>query len=156
MDSLNYPSLGAWLQWEQDVLNWEASGHNTSTWKNFFYTTQWDAYGNPGGGTQAMLLSDVESDLWYSHAPVVAEVNANMLPNWPGGGQIKHAITIIGYNNTSGNYTYVDSCGSGVGRGTGCGANSQQSYYTVSQAKMYDAINNVAYDPNTGDGGWIW
>jgi hypothetical protein len=156
MDSSHYPSEGAWLQWMQDALNWEASGHNYSTWTNFFYTIQWDANGNPGGGTQAMLLSDVESDLWYSRVPVVAEVNANLLPNWPGGGQIKHAITIIGYDNTSGTYTYVDSCGSANGRGTGCGALSQQQIHTVDQSVMYNAINNVMYHPGTGDGGWIW
>lgn len=158
MDPWHYPSQGADLQWRQDVLNWEASGHNSSTWQNFFYTTQWDSNGNPGGGTQPMLLSDVESDLWYSGVPVVAEVNSQMLyPNWPNnGGQTKHAIAIIGYDNTSSTYTYVDSCGSGTGSGTGCGANQQQRTYKINQNALWAALNNVAYQPSTGDGGWIW
>lgn len=155
MDSNNYPSLGAWLQWMQDVLNWEASGHNSSDWTTFFYTVVWhyDSQKNTTGGTQADLLSDVESYVGVSHVPVVAEVNAQMLTNWTNrNGRTNHAIAIIGYNNNTGMYTYVDTCGSK----TGCGANSQQTTYTISQYGMWAAIDNVPYNPPTGDGGWIW
>jgi hypothetical protein len=156
MDDFNYPSLGVWLQGAQDVLNWEASGHNVNTWSDFFYTVQWDANNNPGGGTQVQLLSDVETDLWYDHVPVVAEVNANMLPNWPSSGSTYHLITIIGYDNTTNQYTYVDSCGSANERGTGCGALSQQIPHFVDQTTMYNAINDIPYSLKTEDGGWIW
>jgi hypothetical protein len=158
MDSNNYPSHGAYLQWMQDVVNWEAAGHNTSDWSNFFYTTEWhyDSKNNTSGGNQATLLADVESDVGVSHVPVLVEVDANKLPNWPGGSLVKHAIAIIGYDNTSATYTYVDSCGSGTGRGTGCGALYQQKHYTIDQYSMWAAIDAVPYDPSTGDGGWIW
>jgi hypothetical protein len=120
----------------------------------------YDSNDNKGGGTQATLLNDVESDVGVSHVPVLVEVNSQMLyPNWPNnGGLTKHAIAIIGYDVTSATYTYVDTCGSGdnLGYGTGCGAKMQQQHYRISQSTMWAAIDNVPYDPSTGDGGWIW
>jgi hypothetical protein len=159
MSSTSYPSIGAYLQWQRDVANWEASGENPSTWSNFFYTINWhyDSQNNKTGGQQADLLTDVENDLWYSHVPVMAEVNAELMPNWTNNnGRINHAITIIGYDNSQSIYYYTDTFGSGNGRGTGCGANYQQRVYTIDQYKMWAAIDSVPVNPSTGDGGWIW
>lgn len=100
------------------------------------------------------------SDVYSSNVPVVAEVNANMLPNWNVSGMNRHYITILGYDDTAGTYTYTDTCGSSTGcNGTGHG--SDGGPHTVNQTTMWNAIVNipptpVPGDPTQGDGGYIW
>jgi hypothetical protein len=148
MDDWHYPSNGTRLDDTTSVLNWEASGYSTY-WADFFYITQW---GTGTYFTQSYLLSDVETDIYESGAPVVAEVDASDLPEWSTTGLIRHDITIIGYDNNKGWYYYTDTCGNS----TGCGANSQQTVYHVPQHQMWTAIMDVPYDQSTGDGGWVW
>jgi hypothetical protein len=42
--------------------------------------------------------------------PVVAEVNALLMPNWPSApGRVNHFIIIISYDNNAGTYKYTDT-----------------------------------------------
>lgn len=137
----------------RDVLNWEASGHNTSNWSTYFYVRV-----SSSGLNADTLLSDVEQDI-NSGKPVVAEVMTQDLPNWPasGGGQV-HYITITGYDNyNGGTYTYVDSCGKA------CGSNQDGGTNTISQStgtqNLLKAITDYNAHPGanlTYNGGFDW
>jgi hypothetical protein len=112
---------------------------------------------------QAMFHSRVVSDVYSSSVPVVAEVDANLLDNWQVQGALqpnRHYITILGYDDTNGTYTYTDTCGSSTGcNGTKFG--SDGGTHTVSQQEIWNAIYAIPptpfpNDPMRGDGGYIW
>jgi hypothetical protein len=150
---------GVRLQELEQAMNWEETGHSSASG---FYIVEWhyDANYNPSGGTLSTLVSDVSDDIYYSNVPVVAEVNAKLMPNWPNnGGQVLHFITIVGYDSTIqnsdgsfGQFYYTDTCGST----TACGSNNDGGINTVSYNQMWNAIMSAPYSPSTGDGGWIW
>lgn len=154
-DQTNYPSAGSTLWKVQRALNWEASGENGSTWVGYFYVNEWW-----NSSTQSDFHYDVVTDISSSYVPVVAEVNAGKLPNWNlSTQQINHFITIIGYNDTNGTYTYLDTCGLSTGCNTGTGG-TDGGTHTVSQSTMWTAITSVPVnttdDATHGDGGWVW
>lgn len=151
MDAHN-PSYGVTLYGMRDGLNWEASAHDARHWQHYFYSIRWWSEATP-----KMLLADVESDVGLSGKPVVAEVDAQYLPNWPEIDRKKnHFITIVGYDNASREYTYTDTCG----HSTGCGSNSDAGVHEVSYDMLWQAITslpvNKSNDPHAGDGGWVW
>lgn len=155
MDNSTYKSWGTTLYGMRDGLNWEASGH-ASNWLSYFYAIQWN------NTTSDVLLSDVVTDINNSHVPVVAEVDAQQLPNWTNknnGTTTNHFITIIGYDNNQGIYYYTDTCG----KSTNCGDQNKGSdggVRTVPQWQMWNAITSIPLNtstaPNAGDGGWVW
>lgn len=141
----SYPNAGTYLSDITNTLNWEASGHNTSNWSNYWYTSV-----SNSGLTTSTLDGDITTDIGSFGYPVVAEVNTTNLPNWNHNGII-HYITIIGYNNTNHTYTYVDSCG------TACGSMGS-GVHTINQSTpdqygndLLDAIKNVG-----SGGGFSW
>jgi hypothetical protein len=145
-----YAPGGVTLQTERDSLNWEASSENTSTWQNYFYVVMW---WNQFSSTD--LHNDVQSDLYNSHVPVVAEVNAYYMPNWDPlhtMNPTNHYITIIGYNDSNGTYQYTDTCG----RDTNCGSLHDATIQNATQSQMWNAITKIPVNQGTGDGGWIW
>lgn len=120
----------------RDGLNWEASGENPSDWSNYFYVL--------ASGSSGTLQTDVEADIGSSNVPVVLLVNAAHLPNWPSqppGTVINHYITIVGYNNSTGQYAYTDTCG----HSTLCGSNHDGGVNLASQSAIY----NATYE-------WVW
>jgi len=120
----------------RDGLNWEASGENTSNWTYYFYVI--------GSGSSAQLHSAVQSDIGSSNVPLLLLVNAALLPNWPSqppGTAINHYITIVGYNDSTGQYAYSDTCGNS----TNCGSKHDGGINVASQSAMY----NATYE-------WIW
>ena len=156
LDQTSFKTQGTTLYGMQGALNWEASGENPSTWFDYFYVIVWDNHSD-----QATFHSQVVSDIFNSNVPVIAEVNADMLDNWQVlGGMNRHFITIIGYNDTNGTYTYTDTCAHSTGcNGTGNG--SDGGTHTVAQKEIWDAIANILptpfpNDPSQGDGGYIW
>lgn len=154
-----YSGGGVRLQELEQAMNYEETGEGSIYG---FYVVEWhyDSTYNTGGGTASTFHSDVTSDIYNSSVPVVAEVNAQLLPNWPNkGGQTLHFISIIGYNDsalapdgTYGEYYYTDTCGSS----TGCGSYHDAGVNVASYNQMWNAIMGAPYSPNTGDGGWIW
>ncbi len=157
MDYSNYTSKGVTLYGMAAALNWEASGNNGSTWLNYFYVIAWISQNNDHN----LLHQDIVSDTYSSNVPVVAEVDADYLPNWKGDTKNPHhLISIIGYNDTTDQYEYTDTCGSttACNEHGGNGDNSQP--YWVNQGTMWNAITAITEDQRTGstegDGGWVW
>lgn len=139
-----YPSAGTYLSDITNTLNWEASGHNTSTWQNYWYVSV-----SNSGLTASTLNNDIVTDIADGY-PVVAEVNTTNLPNWNTNGII-HYVTIIGYDNNNHTYTYVDSCGTACGS-TGAGVHTiNQSTADQYGNDLLDAIKNVG-----SGGGFSW
>ena len=135
-----YPNAITFTTDLRDALNWEASGHNTSTWSTFWYT-----YDAASTLTQADLVGQISSDIYFGNVPAVVDVNTNVLPDWAGTGKaLAHFVAVIGYNNTNGTFTYIDTCG------TGCGSNGN-GVYTISQTALYNGVEN-----NNGLGGLVW
>lgn len=147
-DFTNYPTAGSALTDVRDVLNWEASGHNTSNWNTYFYARVAD-----DNLSAATLHYDIVSDINYGK-PVVAEVMTNDLPNWPTGSHNQiHYITIVGYDDGSGTYAYTDTCSQGCGSLYNGGVN-YISQSTGSQ-NLLKAITD--YGPsNQYNGGFDW
>ena len=123
-----------------NTLNWEYSGENKQTFNNPAF------YGQVAAGnlSQSQLNADVVSDIYFDSSPVIAITDTGYLPSWSVGGII-HAIAIIGYNNVSQTYTYVETCGS-----DGCGSIGQ-GVYTISQSALYNGIENAS-----GNGALVW
>jgi hypothetical protein len=125
-----------------NALNWEASGHS-STWQNYFYGQV-----PIGSMTQAQLNSKVMDDLYLSGSPVIVITNtgfgSSFLPSW-NKTNIIHAIAIIGYDNTTGKYTYIETCGK-----DGCGSLGQGEYQ-ISQSTLYYLMQNAS-----DNGALVW
>lgn len=151
MDDSWYPSYGTTLYGMVDALNWEETNQTTL---NGFYALQWYT-----SASQSVLDDDVVSDTYGSGVPVVAEVDADYLPNWYDPGTVYHFITIIGYDNNAGIYYYTDTCG----RSTNCNWTkyaTDGAVHTIPQSQMWQAITAVTLNKGTepweGDGGWVW
>lgn len=124
----------------RDTLNWEASGH-AGNWSTYFYV-----YLSYNGLSASTLNADTTVDIAVYHAPVVVDLNAQRLPNWTNNnGVTSHFVSIIGYNNVNGTYTYIDTCGQGCNN-----KGSSNGVYTVSQSTLYTAI-----EQNNGNGAVI-
>lgn len=139
-----YNSAGTFLADMTNTLNWEASGHDKNNWQNFFYLTVYKA-----NLSAATLNNDIMLDI-NSGRPVVAAVNTGYLPNW--NFPVAHMITIIGYNNNTGQYVYTDTCG------TICGSNSNGGINYINQTTP-DAKGNDLYDAiryGNSDAGISW
>lgn len=111
----------------RDAINWEASGHG-GNWATYFYYVV-----TAGSLTSSSLHTDIVSDVNSYLAPVIVITKTSALPNWANGNVI-HAISIIGYDDTAGTYTYLDTCGKR------CGSNSDGGVYTVNQTALYNGI----------------
>ncbi len=90
-------------------LNWEASGENRSDWSNYFYTKV-----SPGLSLST-LITDVQDDDYLSQVPPVVSVYDSDLPDWQDSGYKggSHDIAIIGYDQNSNTFSYVETCGPG-------------------------------------------
>jgi hypothetical protein len=146
------PSQGVTLYGVRDGLNWEASSHDASAWHTYFYTLVWWNQSSAG-----QFHQHVRDDIANAHVPVVAEVSARLLPNWPPQGKtIRHFVTVVGYDDTQGIYYYTDTCG----HSTGCGALSDGGVHAVPQGQLWAAISaipvNASTAYNAGDGGYVW
>jgi hypothetical protein len=105
-------SGGVTLQVVQDTLNWEASGHNQSNWQNYFYTTVWNSqfYNRYyPSNLYSALHSDIVADIANSHVPVLVELPAGYLPNWPNTATVNHMVAIVGYDDNVHTFTYIDT-----------------------------------------------
>lgn len=148
---------GATLQSVRDALNWEASGHS-SGWASYYYTTTWNSSFSSESALELSLHNAVVQDLYYDHVPVIVEISAQQpyLPNWPNikGKGVNHFVTIVGYNDSTGQYQYVDTCK----YFTHCnpyGVDTPLFHFTY-QHDLADGVYNIATNMTTGDGGWVW
>lgn len=126
-------SVGGTLADMRDAMNWEASGH-AGNWSGYFYYVVTQPY-----LTQSALHADIVSDIYYYGKPVlVITMTSGLSPNWSNGG-VLHAVSVIGYDDSAGTYTYIDTCG------VRCGASHNGGVYTVNQTTLYNGIHANAY-----------
>ncbi len=134
-----YRTHGAAIADIRDALNWEASGHSGSD-ATFFYLSEMPS-------SQVDLHDFVVSDIVNSSVSVVADVDAHYLPNWSvPAGTVNHSITIIGFNDTAGTFSYLDTCDALCGSSSNSG-----KIFTTSQSNMYQAITH-----ETDHEGIVW
>ena len=132
-----YPTRGSPPPDMQAALNWEASGH-AANWAETYYATvhRWDP-------TLARdLTAAVMIDVGRDGVPVVVAADTFNLPNWQNGSKTphtRHAIAIVGYDNTVNppTFTYLDSCGRSC---NARGGNQNGQIHVISQAQMVNAL----------------
>jgi hypothetical protein len=133
-----YPTRGSPPPDTQAALNWEASGH-AADWSETWYATvpRWDP--TIARDLQAAVMLDVGRD----GVPVVVSADTFYLPNWQAGSRTphtRHAVTIVGYDNSSNPpiYTYLDTCGRSCNSRAG---NQNGQIHVISQAAMANAVS---------------
>jgi hypothetical protein len=119
-------------------LNWEASGHDASTWGTAYYTTIMRTDSTLTRDLKAAVMLDVGRD----GVPVVAAVDTYYLPNWQassGTPHSSHAISIVGYDNTANppTYTYIDTCGHSCNQSWG---NHNGDLHVIAQSQLVLAM----------------
>ncbi len=135
-----YPTRGSSRANIQAALNWEVSNHNQEGWAEAWYASVL----RPDTTLAVDLRTAVMLDVGRDGVPVVAAVDTADLPNWQDGKNTphtRHAVTIVGYDNTARppTYTYIDTCG----RACNHRANNRNGQvYVISQAAMVKAISN--------------
>lgn len=146
---------GSTLQSVRDVLNWEDSSENPSTWANYFYTVTWNNSVNNIGVT---LHNDIVTDVANSGRAVVVEVNAKDLPNWTTSNNVNHFIAIIGYDDNADQYYYIDTCKLFTHCHNQGGANQGDTpdVHYISEEDLTTAVSAISTTTGTGDGGWVW
>jgi hypothetical protein len=140
----SYPNDGTPVNRIRDALNWEISGHVSVT-----APYAWVPY--TASLTQGVLLNDVQRDVAGPNAvPLVANVATSSgryhLPNWGKRGSVNHSITIVGYDDAKGTYTYIDTCGPGCNN-----SGNPAGVYTVSQQTLWALLG-----AETDHDGIIW
>lgn len=123
---------GANLQSVTEALNWELSGRNRATWKGYYYM-----YTLASNTTKSSFINAVRSSLFDLGSPVVVfldtyDSSTERLPNW--NRSVRHAITIVGYNNSNDTFTYTDTCGKA------CGSTTNGGTHTVSWDRVWERM----------------
>jgi len=140
----SYPNDGTPVDRIRDALNWEISGGTATSLSTGPY--MWTPYTSKL--TQSALHTDVQRDIAGQGTPLVANVATSSgryhLPNWGKRGSVNHSITIVGYDDAKGTYTYIDTCGPGCNNsGSPAGVNtvSQQTLWALLGAETdHDGI----------------
>jgi hypothetical protein len=143
-----YPTSGTPRTNIQTGLNWEVSGHNASNWTEAYYASVI----RPDPTLTRDLATAVMLDVGRDGVPVVGAVDAYNLPNWQAGSatpHTRHAIAIVGYDNTTKppTFTYVDTCGRSC---NARGGNQNGGLHVISQSQMVAAIQNAV------GSGFVW
>jgi hypothetical protein len=143
-----YPTIGAPRTNIQVALNWEASGNDTAAWSQFWYASVMRFEPTAARDLNAAVMLDVGRD----GVPVVMELDTHGLPNWQAGAatpHIRHAVTIVGYNNKANppTYTYIDTCGRAC---NARGGNQNGQVHVIAQSQMVSAMQD------TVGSGFVW
>ncbi|HEX5465859.1 MAG TPA: hypothetical protein VFW92_04195 [Candidatus Limnocylindrales bacterium] len=132
-----YPNDGTPINREVDGLNWVASG--------FYALNYWYLRTAPANITSyTQLLTYVEADITSGVPMVVYAETGNgsthLGPEWYSTSRVPHAVAVVGYDNSTQQYTYVDTCGPGC-NDTGKPA----GVYTISEQNMYALMRYETY-----------
>jgi len=129
----SYPNDGTPVNRILDALNWEISGEKSSITTSVTGPYAWLSY--TASLTQSALHTYVLGDLASLH-PLVANVATSSgrynLQNWGKRGSVNHSITIVGYDDAKGTYTYIDTCGPGCNN-----SGAPAGVYHVSQQTLW-------------------
>lgn len=136
-----YPQVGSSRENIMAGVNWEISGHDPNTWIDAWY----QAVDKDDGALDRDLQVASMLDIGRDGVPVVAAVDTFDLPNWQAGAatpHIRHAISIVGYDNTANppTYTYLDSCGRNCNARSG---NSNGGIHVIAQSQMIAAMRDA-------------
>jgi len=142
----SYPNDGTPVDRIRDALNWEISGETSQSPTSVTGPYAWMPYS--ASLTQSALHTYVQRDIAGQGTPLVANVATSSgryhLPNWGKRGSVNHSITIVGYDDANGTYTYIDTCGPGCNNsGAPAGVNtvSQQTLWALLGAETdHDGI----------------
>ncbi len=148
LDFSTYPTAGGRnLYSVRDALNWETSAHSLyGNWVGYFWAIQ---AASGSRFSQAQLHTDVVNLTVNSGVPVVVALDAQYLTynsgtgygNWGNPGKVTgHAISIIGYDDTAGTYSYIDTCGARCSGGPFNGG-----VHTITQLQMFSAIRGFGW-----------
>ena len=143
-----YPTRGSSRSNIQTVMNWEISGHNADSWTETWYASVQKVDPTIAQDLRTAVMLDIGRD----GVPVVGAVDTFNLPNWQAGSatpHTRHAIAIVGYDNTANppTYSYIDSCGHSCNSRAG---NAAGQVHVISQANMVKALSNTA------GSGFVW
>jgi hypothetical protein len=143
-----YPTSGTPRTNIQAGLNWEVSGQNPALWPEAYYASVI----RPDPTLARDLTAAVMLDIGRDGVPVVGAVDTFNLPNWQLGTatpHIRHAITIVGYDNTADppTFTYLDTCGRQCNNR---GGNQNGQIHVIAQSRLVLAIQN------TVGSGFVW
>ena len=136
-----YPTRGASLDNIQTGVNWEVSGRNSTDWVDGWYGTVNSYDPTLARDLQVAVMLDVGRD----GVPVIAAVDTFDLPNWQAGTNtphIRHAVSIVGYDNTSSppTFTYIDTCGAECNPRSG---NGNGQVHVIAQSGMVAAMQDA-------------
>ena len=143
-----YPTWGASKEQIATGANWEISGHASDGWADGWYGPV-----NTGNKSMARdLNAAVMMDVGRDGVPVIGAVDVSYLPNWQSGSttpHTRHAIAIVGYDNTANppTYSYLDTCGRAC---NARGGNQNGKVHVIAQSAMVQAMQD-----GVGDG-FIW
>lgn len=120
-----------YLQDLVDAMNWESSNHSSTWQSNPFYLI----VSNP---SLSQIQTDVAKDIYNNGIPPVVLVNDAYLPDWANSPYKGHGhyVSIIGYNNSAGTFTYEETCGPAT-----CGT-SAYGQHTISQQQLLNGITS--------------
>ena len=143
-----YPTSGTPRTNIQVGLNWEISGRNPSNWTEAYYASVI----RPDPTLARDLTVAVMLDVGRDGVPVIGAVDSFNLPNWQAGKatpHTRHAVAIVGYDNTANppTYSYIDTCGRSCNNR---GGNGYGQVHVISQADMVRSIQNVV------GSGFVW
>jgi hypothetical protein len=143
-----YPTSGTPRTNIQTGLNWEVSGRNATNWTQAYYAS----VTRPDPTLARDLMAAVMLDVGRDGVPVVGAVDSYNLPNWQAGAatpHTRHAIAIVGYDNTANppTFTYIDTCGRSCNNR---GGNQNGQVHVISQADMVLSIQNQV------GSGFVW
>ena len=135
-----YPTLGTPRTNIQAGLNWEVSREDVAMWPEAYYASVL----RPDPTLARDLTAAVMLDVGRDGVPVIGAVDTYNLPNWQAGAatpHIRHAVTIVGYDNTANppTFTYVDTCGRQCNNR---GGNQNGQIHVIAQSQMVLAIQN--------------
>jgi hypothetical protein len=143
-----YPTAGTSRQNIQTGLNWEISGHNPVGWTEAYYASVIRQDPTLARDLAAAVMLDVGRD----GVPVIGAIDTFNLPNWQAGSatpHTRHAIAIVGYDNTANppTFTYIDTCGRQCNNR---GGNQNGQIHVIPQSQMVLAMQNQV------GAGFVW
>lgn len=126
-----------------DALNWEASGRTTLA---YFYV-----WTKASSLTATTFHNNIVSTVGFSGKAVLVAARTTdgtrKLPQWSKtGSRINHTIAVVGYDDTKGTYSVMDTCGPGCNN-TGLAVGVR----TISQTDLWTLVTK-----ETDDDGMIW
>jgi hypothetical protein len=135
-----YPTLGTPRTNIQAGLNWEVAREDAAMWPEAYYASVL----RPDPTLARDLTAAVMLDVGRDGVPVIGAVDTYNLPNWQAGAatpHIRHAVTIVGYDNIANppTFTYIDTCGRQCNNR---GGNQNGQVHVISQSQMVLAIQN--------------